>query len=168
MQLPHGPAFLISWVSSSLVRILPQAKPMVSSQRPGSQPSLIRSLLAGGCSELQSVLLAISKVPFLSIGSCFVRSPARCSHWQGEGWFYPHLSQEGRLWGGGGEEQGLLGRLLCQLSHLVQCEGCWRSAQGVAQGFHIAVLRSCANEALAAPRSQPLSVPRRPGSARMP
>lgn len=47
MQLPHGPAFLTSWVSSSLVRILPQAKPTVSSQRPGSQPALSDLCLLG-------------------------------------------------------------------------------------------------------------------------
>lgn len=134
-------------------------------KRPGYQPSFIRSLLVGQCSELQSILLAISEVPFLSVGSCFICFPMHCSHLKvGGGSFIPHLNQEGRLWGAG----TVLGQFLCQLSHLVQCRACWRSAQGVAQGFHIAVLRSCANEALAAPRSQQLSVPRRLGSAHMP
>lgn len=68
----------------------------------------------------------------------------------------------------GGGAGTVLGSSLCQLSHSVQCEACWRSAQGVAQGFHIAVLRSCANEALAALRSQQLSVPRRLDSVHMP
>lgn len=46
MQLPHGPAFLTSWVSSSLVRILPQAKPMVS-RGLGPSPALSDVCLLG-------------------------------------------------------------------------------------------------------------------------